>query len=442
MFFVASEGKSRLIDLETKAVQRTCATTHIERRGLTYCASLKTVIAHQSRGCTSFFSPHTQQPVQRSFTMEPIICSACTADGVFLIGGTAEGNIYVWNILTGQLYHLVRAHRRCVTEITISSDQSLLVTASDDSVCKTWSLVSLVARGSTTVVPCSLFHGHTLAVNTCSFMESGFMVVTGSADRTCRIFNALTGQQQLVITLDDVPTTVRSSPGDEMLLIGSANGSLFFVDLYGNTSEQNLPISLHGRNESVIERKSFEDGHSGAILFIWFDPRRLGYAIVGSENGALLWWSISTQAVHSEAVPRVSGGALSICYVPGDSLTAVLWPCVGLMKYPLDPSTTDYIISSVPYEGAAAEKPVAAGSRRRRRALDGGGDFGGRETKLRAEDKNENDGCVSAIWRQREKNEELESLRDQLKAKLQMLTALQGNGRGRGRSNDEHNSFF
>ncbi|KAF8285541.1 putative WD domain, G-beta repeat [Trypanosoma cruzi] len=438
MLFVASEGKSRLIDLETKAVQRTCATTHIERRGLTYCASLKTVIAHQARGCTSFFSPHTQQPVQRSFTMEPIMCSACTADGVFLIGGTAEGNIYVWNILTGQLYHLVRAHRRCVTEITISSDQSLLVTASEDSVCKTWSLVSLVARGSKTVAPCSFFHGHTLTVNTCSFMESGFMVVTGSADRTCRIFNALTGQQQLVITLDDAPTTVRPSPGDEMLLIGSAKGSLFFVDLYGNASEKNFPISLQGRNESVIERKSFGDGHSGAILFIWFDPARLGYAIVGSENGALLWWSISTQAVHSEAFPRFSGGVLSMCYVPRDSLTAVLWPCVGLMKHPLDPSTTDYIISSLPHEGSAEEKkPVAAGPRRRCRESDGGGDFGDRDTKLRAEDKNDSDCCVSAIRRQREKNDELESLRDQLKVKLQMLTDLQGNGRGRGRSKIE-----
>ncbi|RNF01616.1 WD40 repeat-containing protein [Trypanosoma rangeli] len=429
MLFVASEGKSRLIDLETKAVQRTCTTSHIERRGLTYCASLRAVIAHQSRGCSSFFSPNTQQPLQRSFTLESIVSSACTVDGVFLIGGTAGGNLYVWNTLTGQLHHLVRAHTRRITDITISSDQSLLVTASEDSVCKTWTLAGLVSRGVRTITPCALFNGHTLAVNTCSFMESGFMVVTGSADRTCRIFHALTGRQQLVITLDDAPTAVRSSPDDEMILIGSANGSLFFVNLYENASQQSLPINLHSREERVTERKVFQDGHGGAILFIWFDAARPGYAVVGSENGTVLWWNISTKAAHSEAFPRFSGGVLSICYVPRESLTTPPWPCVGLMKHPLDPSSTDYIVLSAPTEHAAVEKPCVTPPQRRCRESDANAEDGGEETNVKMEETSDSQCRLNAIRRRREKNDELQTLRDRLKAKLQMLTASQGSAR-------------
>ncbi|RNF06381.1 WD40 repeat-containing protein [Trypanosoma conorhini] len=423
MLFVASEGKSRLIDLETKAVHRTCTTSHIERRGLTYCAALRAVIAHQSRGCSSFFSPNTQQPLQRSFTLESILCSACTVDGVFLIGGTADGNIYVWSTLTGQLHRLVRAHTRRVTDLTISSDQSLLVTASEDSVCKTWSLAGLVARGLRPAAPCALFNGHTLAVNTCSFMESGCLVVTGSADRTCRIFHALTGRQQLVVTLDDALTAVRPAPDDTMVLVGSASGSLSFVQLYGDAAQQCLPVNLHRREESVTERKSFEDGHGGAILFIWFDAARPGYAIVGSENGTVLWWNIAAKTAHSEAFPRLPGGVLSICYVPRESRAPPPWPCTGLVKHPLDPSATDYVVLSVP---AAEERLRVAGPRRRCREPDANAAEDEADAKVKVEGGGDSHGRLSALRRQREKNDELETLRDRLKAKLQSLTASQG----------------
>ncbi|KEG11416.1 WD40 repeat-containing protein [Trypanosoma grayi] len=434
MLFVAFEGKSRLIDLKTKTVHKTCTTSHVERRGLTYCASSMTVVAHQSKGCTSFFSPCTQQPVQRSFTSETITCSVCTSDGVFLVGGTGEGNIYVWNTLSGQLFHLVRAHTRCVTDIAMSSDQSLIVTASEDSVCKTWTLASLVARGVKTPAPHSIFNGHTLAVNACSFMESGYLVVTGSADRTCRIFDGLTGRQQFLLTVEDALTSVRSSPGGEMLLLGSASGSLFFVSLYTDTAGPRLPTGLCRRNDDVVVRRPFEEGHSGAIVFIWFDAARPDYAIVGSANGAVLWWNTATRAVQSEALPRLTAGVLSICYVPREAASLHSLPCTGIAKHPLDPCGTDYAVVAVTDGNAATRRRVAAGSRRRRRLESCGADIAGDSAKGRDDEKEEDAEAtepsagsgrcrIEDLRCREEKNNELETLRDRLKEKLQKLEA-------------------
>lgn len=420
MLFVASEGRSRLIDLETKAVHRTYATTCVGKRGLTYCASSRSVIVHQPRGCTSFFSSATQQAVQRSFCSETIMCSTCTSDGVFLVGGTADGNIYVWATLTGQLHRLVRAHTRCVTDIAISSDQSLLVTASEDSVCKTWSLASLVARGTKSPAPRALFNGHTLAVNACSFMESGYLVATGSADCTCRIFDALTGRQHLVITVDDALTSVRFSPGDDLLLLGSANGSLFFVSLYATPSQPGLPTSLR-RRDDVVVRKSFEDGHSGAVVFILFDVSRPDHAIVGSADGAVLWWCASTRTARGEAFPRLPGGLCGGCLLPRDRPAAPpSWPAAAPARHPLDPAARDY---AVVLAGPAANCGGAVKKEEEK------------EEEEKEEEEKEEEGVgaagvgsgrkrrLEAIEAQRQKNSELEGLRDRLRQKLQKLTA-------------------
>lgn len=424
MLFISSDGKSRLIDLETEVVHKTYATTTVGRRGLTYCASLKSVIAHQTRGCSSFFLSNTQQVAQRSFLPETITCSVCTHDGVFLICGSADGNIYVWSTLTGQLYNFIRAHTRCVTDVAISSDQSVVVTVSEDSVCKTWLVAGLVARGGKTPPPRSVFHGHTLAVNACCFMESGYLVVTGSADRTCRIFDSLTGRQHLVITVDDALTSVKSSPGDDLLLLGSASGSLFFVSLHATCLNLGLPTNLPGRDEVVV-RRSFEGGHSGAVVFIRFDDSRPECAVVGSEDGAVIWWNVHTKTAQRAAFPRISGGLFAACYVPKDIFAPAAWLCVGLAKHPLDPSAGGYTILPAPASttgiGASAlelrpscfsdggaegevddcensEEPTA-------RAISAGGDV------------------LSAVRSRRQKNDELEYILNQLKQKLRKLTS-------------------
>ncbi|ORC89091.1 WD40 repeat-containing protein [Trypanosoma theileri] len=449
MLFVASDSKSQLIDLGTKTVYRAYSTSQLERHAVTYCSSSRMIVAHQSKGCTSFFSPSTQQPLQRSFTSEIITCSLCTHDGVFIFGGTINGNIYVWNTLSGELINLVRAHSRRVTDITISSDQSLIVTASEDSVCKVWFFAALVSRGVKIPAPRFVFNGHTLSVNACVFMETGYLVVTASSDRTSRIFDALTGQQQLVITVDDALTSVKTSPNDDVLILGSAVGSLFFVTLYGNASQSCLPTSLSRRDDNVVVRKSFEGGHSGAILFIWFDVARPEYAIVASENGVLLWWNTATRRAHNEVFPRLSDGLLSVCYVPKDAVSPPsTYPfspsrsIAGLAKHPLDPSSALFSIVTVSDGEAAVKKhiitetaEVTSVSRRRQRQSDGNADNCNCKyddnDRTETTDNRDSDEASSrkkrclfeALCSLQQKNDELETLRDKLKRKLLRLNA-------------------
>nr|CCC89255.1 conserved hypothetical protein [Trypanosoma congolense IL3000] len=440
MLFIAASSKSHFVNLETRTIERTCVTTPVERRGLAYCAGTRVVAAHQSRGCVSFFSPATQQPLLRCFSPETITSCVCTSDGTYMLGGTAAGNLYVWSLPSGQLLHLIRSHTRCITEVAISSDQSLIATASEDSVCKTWLISMLGARGTSAVAPRAVYDGHSLAVNACSFLECNYSVVTASSDRSCRIFDGLTGNLQFVVTLDGVLTSVRSSPGDEVLLVGSETGSLFFLRLYTQQQSPCLPTGgLCKRNDNVLTCKPFAEGHDGTIVFIMFDFMRPDHVLVGSSNGVVLWWNSRTATPVGKAVENIAGGLSSICYVPIDALRLLkpTFPCVALQKHPLDPSGTDFtLVSTTGSESEEAarvmEVEVSRAPRRKRRRqrlqcaagaearCDGATVVVGEE---QATTDNNFESPAALLRRLREKNDEAASLCERLKRKLLKLEA-------------------
>ncbi|SCU65901.1 WD domain, G-beta repeat, putative [Trypanosoma equiperdum] len=440
MLFVASSSKSHLINLDTKTVERSYVTTPVERRGLVYWPTARVVMSNQSRGCASLFSPAMQQPVLRCLTPQAVTASASTSDGAFLLVGTAEGNLYVWSTLSGELLHPVRSHTRRITEIAISSDQSLIATASEDSVCKTWLLAALVARGVSAPAPRIVFNGHSLSVNACSFLDSSQSVVTASSDRSCRIFDGSTGQQQFVVTLGDVLTSVRPSPGDEMLLIGGETGSLFFVRLYSFSERQCLPTAgLIRCVNDVVTCTPFTDGHKGAIVFIHFDYTRPDYVLVGSTNGVILWWNIRAATTVEKAVDDIAGGLLSVCYVPSDATqpSSAAVPPVVLQKHPLDPLGVDFIVVSAgKKESAPISYQKEGGSRASRRkrkhqqtmedtcvSMKRTENVVATELEEGARESTGKPTSAERFSRLREKNDELEFLKNKLKEKLRKLRA-------------------
>ncbi|KAG8345933.1 hypothetical protein TRVL_03248 [Trypanosoma vivax] len=437
MLFIAAEGRSFFVNLETKTIHRTCTTSRVERRGLSYCKASRTVAAHQIRGCASFFSPAMQQPLQRCFTPETVSASTCTSDGMFLVVGSGEGNVYLWNAISGQLLRFVRGHARRVTDITISSDNSLIATASDDSLCKTWSLSSMLARGGATPAPRTVFNGHTLAVNACAFLVNNRSVVTASSDRSCRIFDGLTGQQQFTVTLCDVLTTVRPSPSNELLLLGSESGYLFFVGLYTTCKGQQLPITCASKcTDTVITCRPFIGGHEGPIIFIEFDVAQPGYALVGSENGVILRWNTFSATPAGSAVPDMSNKITSICYVPAEAISGNTSPvpCAPLQKHPLDPSTTNFMLDLAysQHKQSPSSTTINAVSRRQscQREVSLLGERSSEEECYTMENKVDTpeskrwaDSHAAEVKRLREKNDELEILRDKMKAKLMKLKA-------------------
>lgn len=70
------------------------------------------------------------------FVPECVTCLTGTPSGLFLAAGTASGNIYFWEVASGQLLSKIQAHNRSITSIALAEDCSYLVAgAADGSIC-------------------------------------------------------------------------------------------------------------------------------------------------------------------------------------------------------------------------------------------------------------------------------------------------------------------
>src|SRR5947209_11211551 len=65
---------------------------------------------------------------------------AISPDGQTLASGSWDKTIKVWNLYTGQLFHILTGHSDYVNSVTISSDGQTLASGSDDNTIKLWDL--------------------------------------------------------------------------------------------------------------------------------------------------------------------------------------------------------------------------------------------------------------------------------------------------------------
>ncbi|KAL7174830.1 hypothetical protein ACSBR1_043845 [Camellia fascicularis] len=81
-----------------------------------------------------------QAPV-RSYPMESIGPITCTKDGTYIVGRAPSGNAYVWEISNGRLVRTWCAHHKSVTCLTFSSDDSFLISGSEDGMIIIWPMI-------------------------------------------------------------------------------------------------------------------------------------------------------------------------------------------------------------------------------------------------------------------------------------------------------------
>ncbi|MFN8949672.1 MAG: WD40 repeat domain-containing protein [Aphanizomenon sp.] len=121
------------------------------------------------------------QPIYTLMGHSHIVNSlAMSADAKFLISGSQDQTIRVWNLATGELIHILKGHQDSVNAVVLSPDEQIIASASADKTIKLWHLQSGELLGT--------FTGHTNAVTTLSFTNSGEMLVSGSLDKTIKIW--------------------------------------------------------------------------------------------------------------------------------------------------------------------------------------------------------------------------------------------------------------
>ncbi|RUP24752.1 WD40-repeat-containing domain protein [Jimgerdemannia flammicorona] len=159
------------------------------RIGLVLAAQADKAIVH-------IYSWHKDQVHVKCICPEKLVTIAASNRGTYCAGGTEAGKIYVWEISTGNLLRSFDAHYKRVSVLRFASDDSALVSGSEDAGVNVWLLSNLLDNSSDDApTPYYSWSDHTLPISDIVCGVGSFRtarVLTGSLDHTCKVSDSFT----------------------------------------------------------------------------------------------------------------------------------------------------------------------------------------------------------------------------------------------------------
>ena len=115
-------------------------------------------------------------------------CATFTADGKYLLTGTMEGYLLVWNIDEGRIEKQIKAHTGYLWSMAVSQDGKTFVTSSADR--------TLVLWDAATYEPLVRLRGHLHDINWVAMSPDGAMLVSSSGDGTFKFWDTTTRHEE------------------------------------------------------------------------------------------------------------------------------------------------------------------------------------------------------------------------------------------------------
>jgi serine/threonine protein kinase len=194
-------------------------------------------------------------------------------DGRWIVSGSQDGMVTVWDAGTGEKQFAFRAHENHVRSVAISPDGHRLATASWDGTAKVWDFDPERAGGEKSPLYTLTGHGK---VNSVAFSPDGQRLASGGEDNTVVVFDVAAGHQIIALA----GHIVAYSP-DGLYLASASDDTT--VKIWNART---------GREERIL-------GHSAPVLSVSFscDGRWLA-STTGNmdtmEDGEIKIWDIRT----------------------------------------------------------------------------------------------------------------------------------------------------
>ncbi|HKS39137.1 MAG TPA: caspase family protein, partial [Blastocatellia bacterium] len=259
----------------------------------------------------------------------PVCAAAFTADGRYMLSGSFDNTIKVWNISSGAEVGSLTVSQRGTSDMAFSSDGKYALVATRDGTLELWSIynkiklrtfaekVSYIAsltfspdgryalsggggkgdRDFTVklwAVPdgtlMRTFSGHRETVSSVAFSPDSRYALSGSSDRTCMLWDIATGQRMRTFTnhLSGI-TSVAISPNGRYALSASLE------PLRNDPSRKNTASMIRMWEVATgTEIRSFA-GASMLVHCLVFSPNGR-YFLSSGDEGALKLWDVGSGA--------------------------------------------------------------------------------------------------------------------------------------------------
>ncbi|MBX7174198.1 MAG: DUF4365 domain-containing protein, partial [Pyrinomonadaceae bacterium] len=202
---------------------------------------------------------------------------AVSSDGKFIVSGSSDETVRIWDLATGQCLKTLVGHSDSVWGVAVSSDGKFIVSGSADKTLRIWDLAT--GQCLKTLV------GHSDSVWGVAVSSDGKFIVSGSADKTLRIWDLATGQcLKTLESHSDFVLAVAVSSDGKFIVSGSADETVRIWDL---ATGQCLK-TLVGHSDSVWGVAVSSDGK---------------FIVSGSANKTLRIWDISSITQKAKSLP-------------------------------------------------------------------------------------------------------------------------------------------
>lgn len=263
------------------------------------CVGNTLAVAQNDKATINIYKWHKEAIDQKIIVPEKLETLCSSHDGTWILGGSATGKIYLWEVASGNLLFVRDAHYQAVTVCMFSEDDLSFVTGSADTTIQVWRLAEILDpyANQDLVRPNMNLTRHNLAITDLHIGTGSTFsarLYTCSMDQTIRIWDLATGDLITTLLLPTAITSMMVDSGERVIFAGTESGLIHEVRLY----KQDKVVRMIGGMGTIVNSGQMDEatfvGHESGItaLALSLDGSLL---TSGAEDGNVFVWDVATR---------------------------------------------------------------------------------------------------------------------------------------------------